>query len=421
MEAQLNEAGISTSKSAEALQSAQRQISQLDSENILLRQLRVDYEATSRECTQQRRQVATLEAEVISLKAANVQLRHSSSSSSGGGGETHSMPSSFSHRLSPTSAQPQQARGGRDRDFNSRSEFESFPPPPAFSRDPAAVNQQYPPAVYLKKVPQSPQSLLAYASSSSFRASAESGLHVITDYNSNTYSNGDNDTQRSSDSQRNWEHEYKRDRTSSPVSTGSNVRSLADVVARRSTVGYAETSSRGNDDSRRSRTDFSSSNSIESNKRDGRDWSDRNRIGRDGRDAREGNATSSVPVNITVPTAASNPSDRRHSSDSRSNRGNSSGGGMSSFYDDSTEPTARAPFGTEQSAAHNLVSFEDTDRRLTALMTEKSVLYEESARLQQRGGKVLKDRARLQHVDARLEELGREIAVERKKLSAKPG
>ena len=109
-------------------------------------------------------------------------------------------------------------------------------------------------------------------------------------------------------------------------------------------------------------------------------------------------------------------------SDSRTDgRKNNIGGGVSSFYDDSNDPVVRAPFGTALSASENMVSFADTEKKLTSLMTEKSVLYEESARLQQRGGKILKDRARLQHVDARLVEIGKEIAVERKKLSGKPG
>jgi hypothetical protein len=68
-----------------------------------------------------------------------------------------------------------------------------------------------------------------------------------------------------------------------------------------------------------------------------------------------------------------------------------------------------------------LVSFEETEKKLTVLMTEKSQLNAESSRLLQRGGKVLRERTRLLYVDARLDELGKEIAVERKKLSGKPG
>ena len=100
-----------------------------------------------------------------------------------------------------------------------------------------------------------------------------------------------------------------------------------------------------------------------------------------------------------------------------------SGGGVSSFYDD-LEPSAGAPiapFGTSQSVLSSMAVYEETDRHLTALMTEKASLNEESSRLQQRGGKVLRERTRLQHIDARIEEIGKEIAYERKKLSGKPG
>jgi hypothetical protein len=42
-------------------------------------------------------------------------------------------------------------------------------------------------------------------------------------------------------------------------------------------------------------------------------------------------------------------------------------------------------------------------------------------RLHQRGLKTLRDRARLQQVEGRLDELSKEISILRQKLSAKPG
>jgi hypothetical protein len=115
----------------------------------------------------------------------------------------------------------------------------------------------------------------------------------------------------------------------------------------------------------------------------------------------------------------------KFNSSSKIKGGTSSGGGVSCLYNEDMNDTPnnsvyRAPFGTDQSKAIDMSSFDDADNRLTALMTEKSVLYEESARLQQKGGKVLKERTRLQQVDARLIEVGKEIAYERKILTGKP-
>jgi hypothetical protein len=128
------------------------------------------------------------------------------------------------------------------------------------------------------------------------------------------------------------------------------------------------------------------------------------------------------------PTSSTDPSlveRNRFNSSSKIKGGTSSGGGVSCLYNEDMNDTPnnsvyRAPFGTDQSKAIDMSSFDDADNRLTVLMTEKSVLYEESARLQQKGGKVLKERTRLQQVDARLIEVGKEIAYERKILTGKP-
>jgi hypothetical protein len=79
-----------------------------------------------------------------------------------------------------------------------------------------------------------------------------------------------------------------------------------------------------------------------------------------------------------------------------------------------------SPFATEKTAAQVEREFHDADKVLTQLMTEKSSLANESERLLIRGLKTLKDRTRLQQVDLRLDELGKEISTMRKVLSAKP-
>lgn len=79
-----------------------------------------------------------------------------------------------------------------------------------------------------------------------------------------------------------------------------------------------------------------------------------------------------------------------------------------------------APFATESSAAALVAAFDAVEKQLTALITEKNLLREESAKLHQKGGKTLKDRTRLVQVEMRLGELDKDIAATRKQLTTKP-
>lgn len=80
---------------------------------------------------------------------------------------------------------------------------------------------------------------------------------------------------------------------------------------------------------------------------------------------------------------------------------------------------ASSPFATADTSAE-LRGFDELDRSLTALMTEKMSLDDELERLQQRGGKTLKEKTRAKVVEARLGDLGKEIAVLRRNLALKP-
>ena len=74
------------------------------------------------------------------------------------------------------------------------------------------------------------------------------------------------------------------------------------------------------------------------------------------------------------------------------------------------------PYGTEDTAIMQS-KFDDLEKNLTSLMTEKTSLMEESEKLHQRGGKTLKERTRLTQVELRLKELGKDISNIRKELT----
>jgi len=74
------------------------------------------------------------------------------------------------------------------------------------------------------------------------------------------------------------------------------------------------------------------------------------------------------------------------------------------------------PYGTEDTALLQS-KFDDLEKNLTSLMTEKTSLMEESEKLHQRGGKTLKERTRLTQVELRLKELGKDISNIRKELT----
>lgn len=60
------------------------------------------------------------------------------------------------------------------------------------------------------------------------------------------------------------------------------------------------------------------------------------------------------------------------------------------------------------------------DKNLTLLMLEKSSLHSEYERLQQRGGKTIKERSRITQIELRMNIINKEIANIRKVLSSKP-
>lgn len=92
-------------------------------------------------------------------------------------------------------------------------------------------------------------------------------------------------------------------------------------------------------------------------------------------------------------------------------RQSSSGGGLG----------VGVPYATDSFNQYISQSFDELERKLTSLMTEKTSLQEESSKLFQRGTKTLKDKNRLNQVENRLEEIGKDIASVRKSLANKPG
>ncbi len=78
------------------------------------------------------------------------------------------------------------------------------------------------------------------------------------------------------------------------------------------------------------------------------------------------------------------------------------------------------PFGTDNISATISKTFDELEKKLTALMSEKTALQDETEKLHQRGGKTLKERTRLTQAEARLKEVGKEISATRKELLGKP-
>ena len=404
-------------KSYENLAAAERQISHLNSENIQLRKLRDELDSASLKSAHQLRQINTLESELSNLRGENKLLRQKKSNVMGNTDETdyrgiydtHPQPlpsTSFSLEkpLTSLSPRPPPSRSEKDRNLHNLSEVEVYPRPPPYPSDDAIIYQQQQPMAYGSKAS---KFLAAYTASGSAEMKVP---HGDTNYGNHS---GHHNGSSSSDSQKNWDQDSQRKhRMSAPAAASLTVRSLADLIGnRRSTVGDNWSRNTSEDNYYSLDSDFPSSSGAHENNRN--KWNMENLPGNEGNIQ---NSSKTAASHSSLSTLS------RMTSDSRTDgRKNNSGGGVSSFYDDSNDPVVRAPFGTALSASENMVSFADTEKKLTSLMTEKSVLYEESARLQQRGGKILKDRARLQHVDARLVEIGKEIAVERKKLSGKPG
>ena len=78
------------------------------------------------------------------------------------------------------------------------------------------------------------------------------------------------------------------------------------------------------------------------------------------------------------------------------------------------------PFGTDNTSATISKTFDELEKKLTTLMSEKTSLQDETEKLHQRGGKTLKERTRLTQAEARLKEVGKEISDTRKALLGKP-
>jgi hypothetical protein len=80
-----------------------------------------------------------------------------------------------------------------------------------------------------------------------------------------------------------------------------------------------------------------------------------------------------------------------------------------------------SPFATEQTASEIMSGFELMERELTKLMSEKTLLTDESEKLLQRGPKTLRERTRLQQIEAQLGNISKNISSLRQKLTQKPG
>ena len=400
LEQQITENNAKAKKSLESLLAAQRQLSQLNAENILLRQLRVDLDSSSKDCALLRRQVVTLEAELTKYRSNGTQIQPNMSGSGGQIWDGHPNPQSSRQSFQPTD------NTGRRADSTVRIEV-----PDNRDRGQRFVGHSTPllPRDSVS-YPQEQQSVGTRSSSSSSSSSGAplssfisptahlqrraSNIRVEADFEAPRHSPSSGDAPLND-----FDLDIRKVPQSYPVQQSL---SLADVIGvRRGSLTSLDPTQRSSVSALISpplRSSYSGNRQEEQYRVEG--------------------ALGDVH---TVTTPAVYGSRRCSVYENGSYKG--SGGGVSSFYDD-LEPSAGAviaPFGTSQSVLSSMAVYEETDRHLTALMTEKASLNEESSRLLQRGGKVLRERTRLQHIDARLVEIGKEIAHERKKLSGKPG
>lgn len=386
-------------KTLDSLFAAQRQLSQLDAENILLRQLRVDLDSSSKDCTLLRRQVVTLEAELTKYRSNSTQIQPNMTRNGGQVWDAHLNPQSSRQSMQPLTdsasrrADPVRLEGPDERDWGPR--LSGHAAPSLFQRDVTGYQQEQ-------------QSVGMRSSSGAPPSSFVSPAVHLQRKASNQRGEGDSDASwllpSSGDtSLTEFDIDTRKAPAMYPVQQSL---SLASIIGGRrgNTITTHDPSQRTSLSALIAPLARSSSSS---NRED-----ELCRIEGTGSDVHHIHT-------MTVPTLHASRRSTLH--ESGNYRG--SGGGVSSFYDD-LEPSAGAPiapFGTSQSVLSSMAVYEETDRHLTALMTEKASLNEESSRLQQRGGKVLRERTRLQHIDARIEEIGKEIAHERKKLSGKPG
>ena len=418
----MSEKNVKTKITLESLFAAQTHISQLDAENVLLRQLRVDLDSSSKDCTLLRRQVVTLEAELTKYRSNGTQIQPNMIGNAGQIWEAHtnnnpqSLRQSFQPLLDNTGrrADPTvrlEAPDEQDRDWDRGQRLSRHLTPSMVLRDSGSYQQEQQSVVKRSNGSTSSSSsgapLSSFISPSAHMQRRASNMRGEGDFDTLSYppSSGEaslNDLDLDN-------------RKVLPLYPVQQSLSLADIVGIRGGSATSldpslipipsQRSSLGALISPPARS--SSSSSYAGN--------------RDEEHYRVDGAVSNVHHSNTTTIPSLQVSRRCNVHESGSYRG--SGGGVSSFYDD-LEPSAGppiAPFGTSQSVLSSMAVYDETDRHLTALMTEKASLNEESSRLLQRGGKVLRERTRIQHIDARLEEIGKEIAHERKKLSGKPG
>lgn len=425
----MSEKNAKAKMTLESLFAAQTHISQLGAENVLLRQLRVDLDSSSKDCTLLRRQVSTLEAELTKYRSNGTQIQPNMIGNGGQIWDAHTNPQSLrqsfqplldntGRRADPTvpTVRPE-ATDEQDRDRDRGQRLSRHLTPSVILRDNGTYQQEQQSVV---KRSNGNNSISSSSSSSGAPLSSFISPSAHLQHRaSNMRGEGDFDTLSYSPSSGEVPvNDLDLDnRKVLPLYPVQQSLSLADIVGirRGSTTSLdpslipmpmpsqSQRSSLGALISPAARSSSSSSGNRED---------EQHRIE---------SAVSNVHYSNTMTIPSLQVSRRCTVHESGSYRG--SGGGVSSFYDD-LEPSAGppiAPFGTSQSVLSSMAVYDETDRHLTALMTEKASLNEESSRLLQRGGKVLRERTRIQHIDARLGEIGKEIAHERKKLSGKPG
>lgn len=425
----MSEKNVKAKMTLESLFAAQTHISQLDAENVLLRQLRVDLDSSSKDCTLLRRQVVTLEAELTKYRSNGTQIQPNMIGNAGQMWEAHnnnnpqSLRQSFQPLLDNTGrrADPTvrlEAPDEQDRDRGQR--LSRHLTPSMVLRDNGSYQQEQQSVVKRSNGSNSNSSSNSSSSSGSSSGAPLSSFISPSAHlqrrASNIRGEGDFDTLSyppSSAGAPVKDLDLDNRNVLLPLYPVQQSLSLADIVGiRRCSATSLDPSLIPNQSQRSSLGALISPPARSSSSSTGNRDEEQYRI--------EG-AVSNTHLSNTMTIPSLQVSRRCNVHESGSYRG--SGGGVSSFYDD-LEPSAGppiAPFGTSQSVLSSMAVYDETDRHLTALMTEKASLNEESSRLLQRGGKVLRERTRIQHIDARLEEICKEIAHERKKLSGKPG
>lgn len=373
---QVEEYTIFSSRTSSNLNTAERRIAHLESENLLQHQLRIDLDTANRDNSQLRRSFASLEQEIVSLMSQNFQLRRFNSNAG-------------TSRTTSLAAAPVNSSSSSSDSSSNTSLTANF----------------------------NPKSIGYHSTSKSQIGRKREDSFKIE--NRKVLDNNDNFEYEVNGNHMDsiWNHNNQNCNDSHRMS----VKSLAELMddRRNSTALNKNYGNENNYNTNGNKINFPLS-SGHINHQNGKVLNDYPSI----------NSTPPLPPTLdstldsSLSSSGSISAPKRQSigdTTTRTNR-NSSGGGVSNFYDNSkTETAARAPYANDQTFLQAMASFEEADKRLTALMTEKSVLYEESARLQQRGGKILKDRTRSLQVDERLTEIGREIAIERKMLTTKPG